>query len=78
MTAANLVSARLRLREPMVVLEMPEDVAVTLRDLTGRVSGGSGTYREHTNSISLALDNAGVRPLYYSRLKGRVEALDRE
>lgn len=45
-----------------VVLEMPYDVAVTLRDLVGGYIGEDtrGTYREHTDMLWHALDSAGV------------------
>ena len=43
-----------------VVLEMPYDVAVTLRGLLAHVAGRLGSYRDHTESISDALDDEGI------------------
>lgn len=79
MTASNSVSARLEQIEPRVVLEMPWDVAVTLRILVAHVvAGESHTYGKHAASVEAALTDAGVKWPRQDRFRGTVMALPRE
>lgn len=59
----------------IVTLTMPYDVAVTLRELLGNVSGcPDTTYRVHTAAVSDALDVNGVLWRPYLRFSGSVNA----